>query len=171
VAFPPVFFDVEAGGESYDEMHVDGAVTANTFVTGGVFRPSLARSQAGEGLAHDDLYVIHNGQLFAEPSPTPRTVRGIALRSMAAAARASMLDELIRIYAFALREDAGYFWVGIPQNINLTGAEIFDPEVMRELFDFGYRRALEGPEWTTLPPGFGSVDEWRLRQPPPPVKE
>jgi len=168
VAFPPVFFDVEAGGHSYDEMHVDGAVTANTFVTGGVFRPSLARSQAGEGPAHDDLFVIHNGQLFAEPSPTPRTVRGIALRSMDAAARASMLDELIRIYAFSLREDAGYFWVGIPQTINLTGAEIFDPAVMRELFDFGYKRATEGPEWQELPPGFGSVEDWQLRQPPPP---
>ena len=69
VAFPPVFFDVEAGGASYDEMHVDGAVTANTFVTGGVFRPSLARSQAGEGPARDDLYVIHNGQLFARAEP------------------------------------------------------------------------------------------------------
>jgi hypothetical protein len=171
VAFPPVFFDVAAGGSSYDEMHVDGAVTANTFVTGGVFRPSLARSQAHEGLAHDDLYVIHNGQLFAQPSPTKRTVRGIALRSMEAAARASMVDELIRIYAFALREDAGYFWVGIPQGINLTGAEIFDPAVMRELFDFGYRRAVEGPEWQMLPPGFGSVEEWRLRPPESPATE
>ena len=28
VAFPPVFFEVEAGGQRYDEMHVDGAVEA-----------------------------------------------------------------------------------------------------------------------------------------------
>jgi hypothetical protein len=171
VAFPPVFFEVEAGGERYDEMHVDGAVTANTFVTAGVYRPSLARSQAGSRPGRDDLYVIHNGQLFAKPSPTKRTVRGIALRSMDAASRASMLDELIRIYAFALREDAGYAWVGIPQGINLTGAEIFDPAVMRELFELGYQRAIAGPEWLELPPGFGSVDQWRLQSPEPPLKE
>ncbi len=172
VAFPPVFFDVEVGGQGYDEMHVDGAVTANTFVTAGVYRPSLARSQAGSRVGRDDLFVIHNGQLFAKPSPTKRTVRGIALRSMEAASRASMLDELIRIYAFALREDAGFAWVGIPQGINLTGGEIFDPVVMRELFELGYQRALSGPEWSTLPPGFGSVEEWGSQLPgPPPVKE
>ena len=172
VAFPPVFFEVEAGGQTYDEMHVDGAVTANTFVTAGVFRPSLARTQAGSRPGRDDLFVIHNGQLFAIPSPKKRTVRGIALRSMEAAGRAGMLDELVRIYAFALREDAGYAWVGIPQGINLTGGEIFDPVVMRELFELGYRRALEGPTWSALPPGFGSVEEWGLQpSAPPPVKE
>jgi hypothetical protein len=90
---------------------------------------------------------------------------------MDAASRASMLDELIRIYAFALREDAGYAWVGIPQGINLTGAEIFDPAVMRELFELGYQRAIAGPEWLELPPGFGSVDQWRLQSPEPPLKE
>jgi hypothetical protein len=100
-------------------------------------------------------------------------VRGIALQSMDAASRASMLDELVRIYAFSLREDAGYGWVGIPQGINLAGAEIFDPAVMRELFDLGYRRALEGPEWIALPPGFGSAEEWRVQPaaPPAPVTE
>ncbi len=171
VAFPPVFFEVEAGDGQFDEMHVDGAVTANSFITAGVFRPSLARRQAGSRPGRDELFVIHNGQLFATPSPTKRTVRGIALRSMEAAARASMLDELVRIYAFALREDAGYSWVGIPQGINLTGAEIFDPVVMRELFDFGYQRALAGPDWSLLPPGFGSAEEWQGQLPPPPVKE
>jgi predicted acylesterase/phospholipase RssA len=171
VAFPPVFFEVEAGDERYDEMHVDGAVAANTFVTAGVYRPSLARSQAGSRPGRDDLFVIHNGQLFARPSPTKRTVRGIALRSMEAASRAGMLDELVRIYAFTLREDAGYAWVGIPQGINLTGGEIFDPVVMRELFELGYQRALEGPEWSALPPGFGSVEEWRLQPPESPATE
>jgi predicted acylesterase/phospholipase RssA len=174
VAFPPVYFEVEAGGQRYDEMHVDGAVTANTFVTAGVYRPSLARSQASSRPGRDDLFVIHNGQLFAKPSPTKRTVRSIALRSMEAASRSGMLDELIRIYAFTLREEAGYAWVGIPQGINLTGGEIFDPAVMRELFELGYQRALGGPEWSALPPGFGSVEEWGLqpRAPAsPPVRE
>jgi hypothetical protein len=91
---------------------------------------------------------------------------------MDAASRAGMLDELIRIYAFSLREDAGYFWTGIPQGINLSGAEIFDPAVMRELFDLSYQRALDGPRWQTLPPGFASLDEWRLPPPgSPSIKE
>ena len=39
VAFPPVFFDVEVEGSLYDEMHVDGAVAARVFYSGGVFNP------------------------------------------------------------------------------------------------------------------------------------
>ena len=35
IAFPPVFFDVEAGGRRYDEMHVDGSVAAHVFLSGG----------------------------------------------------------------------------------------------------------------------------------------
>ena len=114
VAFPPVFFEVEADGSRYDEMHVDGAVTANTFVTAGRL-PPLARAQpGGKPPRRDDLYVIHNGQLFAKPSPTKPTVRGIALRVDGGGGPRRMLDELVRIYAFTLREDAGYFWSGIP---------------------------------------------------------
>lgn len=156
VAFPPVFFEVEveAGGERYDEMHVDGAVAANLFVTGGVIRPGLARSEGKRAPGREHYYIIHNGQLAARPSPTNRSVRAIALRSLDVASRAGMQDELARIYVLALREKAEYSWVGIPQGINLTGAEIFDPVVMRELFELGYQRALAGPEWNLLPPGF-----------------
>jgi hypothetical protein len=154
VAFPPVFFEVEAGGERYDEMHVDGAVAANLFVTGGVIRPALARSEGKRGPGREHYYIIHNGQLAARPSPTKRSVRAIALRSLDVASRTGMQDELARIYVLALRETAGYSWIGIPQGINLTGAEIFDPTVMRELFELGYRNALAGPEWNLLPPGF-----------------
>jgi hypothetical protein len=42
---------------------------------------------------------------------------------------------------------------------------------MRELFELGYQRAIAGPEWLELPPGFGSVDQWRLQSPEPPLKE
>ena len=56
IAFPPVFFDVEAGGRRYDEMHVDGAVAAHVFLSGGV-RPSLIRERAGLGPGREDIYV------------------------------------------------------------------------------------------------------------------
>jgi predicted acylesterase/phospholipase RssA len=49
IVFPPVFFEVEAGGRLYDEMHVDGAVAATVFLNVGVIRPSLIRERAGLG--------------------------------------------------------------------------------------------------------------------------
>ncbi len=64
VAFPPVFFDVEAGGRRYDEMHVDGGVAANVFYNGGLFSFSAARAGVGRGVGREDIYIIHNGQLL-----------------------------------------------------------------------------------------------------------
>jgi predicted acylesterase/phospholipase RssA len=156
VAFPPVLFQVEADGRTFDEMHVDGAVGANAFITAGVIRPSLARREAGRPPCREDIHIIHNGQLYASPSPTERRVRAIAVRSLEAAGRNNMANELARIYAFSLQEQAGYAWVGIPEGVNLAGAEIFDAEVMRGLFDLGRERALAGPEWNRYPPGFTS---------------
>lgn len=153
VAFPPVLFEVEVDDRRYDEMHVDGAVSANIFVTGGVFRPSQARSASRRGPGREDFFIIHNGQVNANPQPTRRTLRAIAARSLDTATRAGMQDELIRVKAYSLRENSGYAWIGIPQGTNLTGTEIFDPVLMGELFELGYRQALSGPEWNSLPPG------------------
>ncbi len=155
IAFPPVFFDVEAGGRRYDEMHVDGAVAAHVFLSGGVFRPSLIRERAGLGPGREDIYVIHNGQLRGDPRPTRRSLRGIALRVLEASGRSAVVGDLFRIYAVALREQGEFQWVTIPQGVDLSGAEVFDPVTMRELYEIGYKQALAGPVWAVDPPGLG----------------
>jgi hypothetical protein len=153
IAFPPVLFEVEVDGSRYDELHVDGAVGAHVFLNGGVYRPSILRERGGRGIGRENVFIIHNGQLRANPSPTSRTLRGIATRSLDAAGRSAVIGDLFRIYAFTLREDAGFQWVTIGRGVELEGAEVFDPEKMRELYDIGYRRANQGPDWYTQPPG------------------
>jgi predicted acylesterase/phospholipase RssA len=159
IAFPPVFFEVEAGGRRYDEMHVDGAIGANVFLTAGLFRPMSLRGAAARGSGRDDVFIVHNGQLRAAPSATPRTLRGIALRSLEASARSGMIDDLVRLYVFALREQAHFQWIGIAEGVTPAGSANFDPEAMGRLFEIGYQEALAGPEWQTLPPGLQGVEE------------
>jgi hypothetical protein len=154
IAFPPVFFEVEAGGRRYDEMHVDGAVAANAFYNGGVFNPSIIRERGGRGAGREEIFVIHNGQLLPVPEQTPRSLRGIALRTLESAGRAGVVGDLFRIRAFAREAQASFYWITIPEGVELEGSEIFDPAVMRRLYDVGYREANAGPEWKTLPPGF-----------------
>jgi len=155
IAFPPVFFDVEAGGRRYDEMHVDGAVGAHVFLNGGVFRPSLVRERAGLGPGREDIYVIHNGQLRGDPRQTRRSLRGIATRVLEASGRSAVVGDLFRIYAFSLREQGEFQWITIPQGVDLSGAEVFDPVTMGELYGIGYKQALAGPVWSVDPPGLG----------------
>ena len=153
VAFPPVFFDVIVGGRLYDEMHVDGGVGANVFYSGGVFSFTGAREGVVRGSAREEIFVIHNGQLLPVPAVTPRSVRGIASRTFASASKAAFVGDLFRVYAVALREQAGFRWITIPDSVKLGGEEVFDPVLMGELYQFGFRSATAGAAWRAEPPG------------------
>ena len=154
IVFPPVFFDVEVDGRRYDEMHVDGGVAARVFLNGGVFDLALLSTRGGPGKGREDIFVIHNGQLRAVPSATPRSLFAIASDVLEVSGRSGMIDDLFRIYAVAVRVQGGYQWVTIAEDVKLGGAAVFDPVEMTALFALGYRVAREGPVWRTRPPGF-----------------
>jgi hypothetical protein len=90
-------------------------------------------------------------------------LRGIAVRSLDAAARAAVVGDLFRIYSSTRHEQASFQWVTIPEHVDLARNEVFDPKLMQRLYAVGYQQALEGPAWATLPPGL-----WGDSAPPPP---
>ena len=162
VAFAPVLFEVEASdGRHYDELHVDGGVAANVFYNGNLFSARQLREQAGRGAARDDAYVIHNGQLAAIPGLTRRTIPGVALRTWQAAGTAGMIGDLFRIYAVTVFERSGFHWITITDGAERRGNETFDPMLMQQLYDTGYRMAREGPKWYTRPPSMLYRDDER----------
>jgi len=157
VAFPPVLFDVETapGGARYDEMHVDGGVGARVFLNGGLFRGSVVRERGGAGAGREDIFVIHNGQLRPVPDPIRRALPAIALRVLSASGRAAVLNDLLRIAAYAQQEQASFQWVTIPDTVaTQESEEVFDPVTMRGLFDAGHALAIQGKGvWSTRPLG------------------
>jgi hypothetical protein len=157
IAFSPVFFDVEANGRRYDEMHVDGAVAANVFYGGALFSSRELRREAGREKSQEDIYVIHNGQLAPDTATTNRTITSIAWRSFQAASTSAVVGDLFRIYAHAMREGSEYHWITIDENVQLTNNETFDPVAMQKLYDIGYAAALAGPVWHRSPPGTGRM--------------
>ncbi len=156
VAFPPVLFDVELqpGGRRYDELHVDGGVGARVFLNGGVFRASLFRDRGGQGgVGREDIFVIHNGQLVPTPEPVRRSLAAIAVRVIDASGRAVALGDLLRIHAYAQLEQAGFQWVTIPDGVDMSSDEVFDPAMMLSLYELGLRMAASGSYWNTAMPG------------------
>ena len=125
-----------------------------------MFSFTTARAGVGRGQAREDVDIIHNGQLLPAPDTTRRSLRSIALRTFESASKSAVVGDLFRIYAVTLREQAGFNWVTIPENVELAGNELFDPVQMRELYDLGYRQALMEYPWFTDPPGL------RWRAPP-----
>ena len=156
VAFPPVFFDVEISpsGPRYDELHVDGGVGARVFLNGGVFTGSAVRRRGGSGGAgREDIFVIHNGQLIPTSDPIRRSLPAIAVRVIEATGRAAAVGDLFRIYGYAQREGAKFQWITIPNDVDMSSDEVFDPVAMRALYDVGYRLAVTGDHWARQPPG------------------
>jgi len=156
IAFPPVFFEVEAGGQRYDEMHVDGGVGARVFFAAGIAPYSIVRKRGGAGgEGREDIFVIHNGQLLSDPRPTRRTLLGIAMRVLDATSQAAVNGDLWRIHAVALQRQAGFHWITIPDGVEIAGEEVFDPAQMKILYDLGFGIAPTAEAWHTRPPGLG----------------
>jgi hypothetical protein len=156
VAFPPVMIDVELepGGRRYDEMHVDGGVGARVFLNAGVFRGSVIRERGGQGgNGFEEIFVIHNGQLILVPEAVDRSLSAIAVRVIDSVGRTAAVGDLFRIYTCARRERALFQWITIPEDVDLSGDEVFDPVKMQALYDVGFRLAVTGGGWSTVPPG------------------
>ncbi len=162
VAFPPVYFKVEVGGNGdngggsnrlYDEMHVDGGVGSRVFLNGGVYRPSIFHDRGGLGVGREDIFVIHNGQLIPLPDPIERSLSAIAMRVLDASSRAAVLGDLFRIYGHARMVGAGFQWITIPNEVSMSSDESFDPVQMNMLYQFGYHMAKSRDPWVSTPPG------------------
>jgi len=79
------------------------------------------------------------------------------LRTFETASKSAVIGDLFRIYAVTLREQTGYNWITIPEDVELWGGELFDPVKMRELFALGRQRARAASPWFTDPFGL----QWR----------
>src|SRR5262245_14884342 len=70
-AFPPTMIEVEAGGQRYQEMHVDGGATVQVFA----YPPTVKLgelSKAGGFERTRDLYIIRNSRLDPDWADTER---------------------------------------------------------------------------------------------------
>lgn len=153
IAFQPVLFEVEANGARYDELHVDGAVGASLFYSGGVFDFDAARKASGRSPAMQDIYVIHNGQLASIHGVTSRNLASIGQRTLKAAGKAAVVGDLFRIHSVAVRSQASIRWVTMPADISLVGETVFDPVLMGRLYELGYAMGSTGEFWNTVLPG------------------
>jgi hypothetical protein len=64
VAFPPVYIPVEANGQRYEEMHVDGGTAAQVFFYGFTLDLDAAQRELGiQNRGRVRLFIVRNGKL------------------------------------------------------------------------------------------------------------
>jgi predicted acylesterase/phospholipase RssA len=152
-AFPPTMFDVSLDGKPYQEMHVDGGAFAQAFL----YPAAVMQSRRARMLRHQAVlpvvaYVIRNGRLDPEWAAVERRTLSIAQRAIATMIAASGYNDVIRIYNNTQRDEIGYNLAYIGTDFTEVLPSPFDQKFMRDLFDYGYQKALHGYVWASQPP-------------------
>jgi predicted acylesterase/phospholipase RssA len=160
--FPPVMIDLEAGGQHFQEMHVDGGTVAQV-----VLYPS---SFAGSDLQTDDprlrreiahrerrLYVIRNARPGADPARVARRTLRIAGRAVSTLINSQGTGDLYRLFVLARRDGIDYNVSTIPESFTERAAAPFDTGYMNRLYRAGRAAIAGGTAWSKFPPGFSPV--------------
>lgn len=153
LVFPPVMIEVEANGQTYDEMHVDGGTTNQVFVY--PLRLDWDMVRARLGLTEDpELYVMRNAKLAPVYEAPGLHAIAIGKRSIASIIRTQGIGDLDRIYLEAKRDGLDFHLTSIPADFDAKSTEEFDTVYMSKLFELGYNFAKSGYDWQMYPPGY-----------------
>lgn len=156
-AFPPVYIDVEAGGNRYDEMHVDGGTATQVFLYPlGIDWRTVLDKYAVPGRPH--VYVVRNSKLVPEwREMQPRFVP-VLERSIDSLIRTQGIGDMYRMYLGARRDNLDYHLAYIPDDFEVESNEVFDPEYMKALYGRGYDLARNGYPWSLTPPEYNGPE-------------
>lgn len=151
---PPVAIPVEVDGKKYEELHVDGGVTASLF-----FRPpQVPREELAKlgdkPLAGSNVYVIVAGKLYPDPEPVEPRFLSIVGSSVSALLHAQTRGDLYEVYTLALTTGMNYKVASIPEWVRVPASSTtFESAAMNRLYADGRRLAASPELWRTTPPG------------------
>ena len=157
VAFPPVMIPVEADGQQYKEMHVDGGTGSQVFVYPAAVNWKVI-TQKLKVKGDPSVYVIRNAFLNPDYNGVIRSVMPIAGRSIESLIRTQGIGDLYQIYALCKRDGNDFNLAYIPADFTVVPTEGFDPVYMGQLYERGYNMSIEGYPWEHTPPGFDNND-------------
>jgi predicted acylesterase/phospholipase RssA len=170
-AFPPVMLDIEAGGERFQEMHVDGGTAAQV-----VFYPASFGGQdfLGDGSAETErlrrmalkrplrLYVIRNSRPGANLETVDRSTLKIVGRAVSTLINTQGIGDLYQLYVVARRDGIDYNVTWIPASFTERESEPFDTGYMNRLYAVGRQAIASGTAWSKYPPGYNPAPLSRI---------
>ncbi|MCA1388450.1 patatin-like phospholipase family protein [Bradyrhizobium sp. IC3123] len=149
LVFPPIMIDAEGGGRKFQEMHVDGGVTAPVLTL-----PEALLFQSGRlpGNAKVDIYILVNKKIERNFELVSNGTIDVASRSLSAITQSQTRSIIFSTYDFAKRNRLGFHLSYIARGYPAPPSEGFDTTYMRALYQYGYEKAASGQAWTsTLP--------------------
>ncbi len=153
---PPVYFQVEAGGRRYEEMHVDGGVISGLFYISQLMEGvgSIVQfSGTNPGGFKTRLYVLNLCYMSPHSRQVTDNMVDMTSRLIETNGESKMIGDTYRVYAYAKEKGWDYNLAYIPEDFVPHQKEMLDTQEMKRLFKRGYDDAAAGYKWHKAPPG------------------
>ncbi|MGY8637945.1 patatin-like phospholipase family protein [Bradyrhizobium sp. 14AA] len=148
LVFPPIMIDAEGQGRKFQEMHVDGGVTAPVLT----LPEALLTQDRLPGNAKMNIYILVNKKIERNFELVSNSTIDVASRSLSAITQSQTRSIIFSTYDFAKRNRLGFHLSYIARDYPAPPSEGFDTSYMRALYQYGYEKAAAGQAWTsTLP--------------------
>lgn len=146
--FPPILIDAEGQGTRFQEMHVDGGVTAPVLT----LPDALLFQGRLPGNGRLNIYILVNKKLERTFELVPNGTIDVASRSLSSITQSQTRSLILSTYDFAKRNRLGFHLSYIERDYPPSPSGGFDTAYMRALYQYGYEKAAAGRAWTTAPP-------------------
>lgn len=148
LVFPPILIEAEGQGHKFQEMHVDGGVTAPVLTL-----PEALLSQ-GRLPANTkmDIYILVNKKIERNFELVANSTIDVASRSLSSITQSQTRSIIFSTYDFAKRNHLGFHLSYIERDYPAPQSEGFDTAYMRTLYQYGYEKAASGQAWTSRMP-------------------
>ncbi|OAF12130.1 patatin-like phospholipase family protein [Bradyrhizobium neotropicale] len=148
LVFPPIMIEAEGQGRRFQEMHVDGGVTAPVLT----LPEALLFQGRLPGNAKMDIYILVNKKIERNFELVSNSTIDVASRSLSSITQSQTRSIIFSTYDFAKRNRLGFHLSYIERDYPAAPSEGFDTAYMRALYQYGCEKAAAGQAWTsTLP--------------------
>jgi predicted acylesterase/phospholipase RssA len=147
--FPPQFIQVNYQGEQYEELHVDGGLSAQMF-----FEPTQTdfnKVSKALGLTQQPyIHVIRNGMFNMPYEPTPDKGMKLLTRSLKSLTVLQSRGDLYKmLYDSELQQiDLRFTYVDDEFTAPSKTKAMFDLEYMKALYQYGFDKVVNGTVWS-----------------------
>ncbi len=149
VVFPPMQINAEANGRRFQEMHVDGGVTAPVLTLPDAF---LLRNGAFAKGVRMNIFILINNKVERDFQLVPNNTIDIAARASASVTKTQTRSVLYETYNVARRNNFGFNLTYIDKDLPSSRSFDFETSYMRSLYQYGYDKAKTGDFWAKAPP-------------------
>jgi predicted acylesterase/phospholipase RssA len=145
LVFPPILIEAEGQGRRFQEMHVDGGVTAPVLT----LPDALMFHNRLSGNRRLDIYILVNKKIERTFELVPNGTIDVASRSLSSITQSQTRSVIFSTYDFARRNRLGFRLSYIERDYPSSSSKGFDTAYMRALYQYGYEKAAAGRAWSS----------------------